>query len=43
MNNSRFYDELTPFYHLVYDDWDASIERQAGNLESLIREFCGKA
>lgn len=41
MNSSRFYDELTPFYHLVHGDWEASIARQAGELESVIRESFG--
>jgi hypothetical protein len=25
-----FYDELAPFYHLIFPDWEASIQRQAG-------------
>jgi SAM-dependent methyltransferase len=31
-----FYDRLTPFYHLIFQDWDASIERQAGQLAAII-------
>jgi hypothetical protein len=23
-----FYDQLTPLYHLVHQDWNASIQRQ---------------
>jgi SAM-dependent methyltransferase len=32
-----FYDRLTPFYHLIFPDWDASIERQADQLGGIIR------
>lgn len=31
-----FYDELTPFYHLIHQDWDASIRRQGEQLSGLI-------
>jgi SAM-dependent methyltransferase len=36
-----FYDRLTPFYHLIFPDWDASIERQAVELGGIIRERWG--
>ena len=26
---ARFYDDLAGFYHLLFDDWDAAVERQA--------------
>jgi SAM-dependent methyltransferase len=38
MTAKHFYDELTPLYHLVYPDWNASIERQAAALDAMIRE-----
>ena len=25
---NSFYDELTPYYHLLYGDWEASIAKQ---------------
>lgn len=31
-----FYDELAPLYHLIHQDWDASIRRQGEQLSSLI-------
>jgi len=31
-----FYDALAPWYHLVYQDWDASIARQGEALGSLL-------
>jgi len=31
-----FYDQLTPLYHLIHQDWDASIRRQGGQLAALI-------
>ena len=36
-----FYDEFAPLYHLVYQDWDASIVRQGTALASLIAERWG--
>lgn len=32
-----FYDRLAPHYHLLFDDWDAGIERQGRQLTSIIR------
>jgi SAM-dependent methyltransferase len=34
---SDFYDQLAPFYHLIFPDWDASMERQGDQLAGLIR------
>jgi SAM-dependent methyltransferase len=31
-----FYDDFTPFFHLIFQDWDASIQRQGGQLKSII-------
>ncbi len=38
MHNSplAFYDDLASYYHLIFDDWDAAIERQARVLEPLL-------
>lgn len=42
MNNANhFYADLTPFYHLIYEDWDASMQRQAAMLDSVIKETWG--
>lgn len=38
---NTFYDQLTPFYHLIYGDWHAAIDRQATQLSALIREYWG--
>jgi SAM-dependent methyltransferase len=32
-----FYDELAPLYHLIYQDWDATIRRQSEQLSALIQ------
>ena len=42
MSVEAFYDGLAPIYHLIYPDWEASIQRQAGALDSLIREHWGE-
>lgn len=36
-----FYNELAPYYHLIFEDWDRSIERQAGPLNSLLETHLG--
>lgn len=36
-----FYDALSPFYDLIYQDWPASVERQGDQLDNLIRERWG--
>jgi ubiquinone/menaquinone biosynthesis C-methylase UbiE len=36
-----FYDEFAPLYHLVYQDWDATVVRQGTALASLIAERWG--
>ena len=41
MSVERFYDELAPFYHLIFPDWEASIRRQAEALDQVIRERWG--
>jgi len=41
MTPDEFYDQLTPFYHLIYPDWETSIRQQAAALDSIIQEFWG--
>jgi glycine/sarcosine N-methyltransferase len=36
-----FYDSLAPYYHLIFEDWDRSIERQAAILHSLLEAQSG--
>jgi SAM-dependent methyltransferase len=36
-----FYDQLAPYYQYLYADWEASVQRQAAALDSVIREFFG--
>jgi SAM-dependent methyltransferase len=38
-----FYSALAPVFHLVYPDWEATIQRQASDLDTLIREQWGSA
>jgi SAM-dependent methyltransferase len=35
---SDFYEDLAPFYHLLFEDWDAGIERQGRHLSAIIRD-----
>jgi glycine/sarcosine N-methyltransferase len=38
-----FYESLADYYHLIFEDWDRSIHRQAKTLDSLIsRELPGR-
>lgn len=36
-----FYDQLAASFHLIFEDWDASITRQAATLGPLIERECG--
>jgi glycine/sarcosine N-methyltransferase len=36
-----FYNELAPYYHLIFEDWERSIERQARALNSLLETYLG--
>ena len=36
-----FYDDLAPLYHLVYENWEASVVRQGAALASIIAERWG--
>jgi len=40
--SSDFYETLAEYYHLLFDNWDKSIERQAGVLNPLIVEHTGR-
>ena len=39
----QFYADLTPLYHLIYPNWDKSMERQASMLDSVVKELWGEA
>jgi SAM-dependent methyltransferase len=41
MSVEAFYDRMASFYHLIYPDWERSIERQAGMLDAVIRHRWG--
>jgi glycine/sarcosine N-methyltransferase len=38
-----FYDQLASNYHLIFEDWEASIRRQATVLGAIIEPECGAA
>ena len=38
-----YYNNLAPYYKFIYPNWDASVQRQAGALDSVIREFVSEA
>jgi SAM-dependent methyltransferase len=35
--STTFYDELAPFYHLLYPDWDAAVRKQGAGLTRLLQ------
>lgn len=39
INNSvtEFYDQLSEYYHLIFEDWDSSIKKQAKILDAVIQ------
>ena len=36
-----FYNQLSPYYKYIFQDWNASVDRQAGILDEVIREYFG--
>ncbi|MFQ5633203.1 MAG: class I SAM-dependent methyltransferase [bacterium] len=36
-----FYTDLTPYYHLIFEDWDKSIAWQANQISDIIRDGWG--
>lgn len=38
-----FYDQLAPFYHLIYEDWETTIAAHAADLSQIIRAEWGTA
>lgn len=38
---AEFYDQLAPLYHLIFQDWDKSIARQAQQLTEIIKREWG--
>jgi 2-polyprenyl-3-methyl-5-hydroxy-6-metoxy-1,4-benzoquinol methylase len=42
MSVADFYDQLSPFYHLIYPDWERAVQRQAAQLDAVIRELWGE-
>jgi glycine/sarcosine N-methyltransferase len=34
-----FYDQLAPYYHLIYPNWEASVTRQSRGLAAVLGEF----
>jgi len=38
----NYYNCLAPYYKFIYPNWDASVQRQAEMIDSVIREFVGK-
>ena len=37
----HFYDRLASNYHLIFEDWDASMKRQAATLGAILERECG--
>ena len=41
MDTAETYDELAEHYHLMFENWEASIERQTAALSSILQRRCG--
>jgi|SRR5579862_256763 len=39
----EFYDKLANYYHLMFEDWEASMARQAAVLAPILERECGSA
>src|SRR5262245_2618029 len=42
-DTAGFYDDLAEHYHLIFEDWSRSIERQAGVLGPLLESKAAQA
>jgi glycine/sarcosine N-methyltransferase len=42
-STEAFYDDLADYYHLMFENWDHSIARQAAILGSILEQFSGNA
>ena len=42
IETKQFYDDLAFYYHLIFEDWDASMARQGDALTSLIGSELGQ-
>jgi SAM-dependent methyltransferase len=40
-DTTRFYDDLAPHFHLLFEDWDAAVRWQGGLLAKLISDRAG--
>lgn len=38
---NAYYDQLAPYYKFLFKDWEASVSRQAAQLDGVIREYFG--
>jgi glycine/sarcosine N-methyltransferase len=43
MDTAQSYDELASQYHLIFENWELSVERQAAALSSILHGKCGLA
>jgi glycine/sarcosine N-methyltransferase len=43
MNTRQCYDELANHYHLIFENWEVSIQRQAAALGPILERECGPA
>ena len=43
MDMAETYDELADQYHLIFENWELSMERQAAVLSSILYRNCGLA
>jgi SAM-dependent methyltransferase len=43
MDPTKSYDELASQYHLIFEDWELSVERQGAALSSILQGKCGLA
>jgi len=41
MDTAQSYDELASQYHLIFENWELSLERQAAALSSILQGKCG--
>lgn len=43
MDIAKTYDDLADHYHLIFEDWELAVERQAAVLSSVLHRDCDLA
>jgi SAM-dependent methyltransferase len=43
MQTNQFYNKLSPYYHLIYENWESSTRNQAKHIQAIIHKYFGRS